>query len=274
MQEGDRAKMARWALHALALVKLFVIVLVVYFGILSWQAWRAPANPTEIRQLNVSGEGRVSAKPDTAVFTASVITSAKKVGDAQRMNTERSNTIVAYLKKSGIPEKDLRSINYSVNPQYSSSYPFIPPPPCYPPSEICPVQRPPEIVSYQVNNALEIKVRDLTKLDDLLSGVVTNGANEVGSVSFRIDDKEKVHAEAREKAIVNAKVKAKELARQLGVRLTKLIAYNSGSDPIYNDDRIPFGKGGAFGAEVTSAPQIQPGEQEVVSNVTLTYTFR
>ncbi|MDP3772159.1 MAG: SIMPL domain-containing protein [bacterium] len=276
MQDGDRAKMGRWALHTLLLIKLFVLVLVVYFGILSWHEWNAPTNPAEVRQLNISGEGRVLAKPDTAVFTASVITSARKIGDAQKMNTERSNAIVAYLKNAGIPEKDLRSVNYSVSPQYSFSYPPFPPPSCLSVNEPCPLQKPPEIVSYQVNNALEVKVRDLAKLDDLLSGVVESGANQVGSVSFRIDDEEKVRAEAREKAIASAKVKAGELARQLGVRLEKIIAFNdSGSGPIYYD-RVGFGEGGGFSAEATSAPapQIQPGEQEVVSNVNLTYTFR
>ncbi len=273
MQEGERAKMGRWALHIFLLVKLFVLVLVAYFAVLTWHEWNTPANPAEIRQLNVSGEGRVSAKPDTAVFTASVVTSARKVGDAQKMNTERSNAIIAYLKNAGIPEKDLRSVNYSVYPQYSY-YPR-PLPPCVAGSE-CPVQQPPEIASYQVNNALEIKVHDLTKVDDLLSGVVKSGANEVGSVSFRIDDEEKVRADAREKAIASAKVKAEELARQLGVRLEKITAFNdSGSGPIfYNTAALSRSAGISADSISAPAPQIQPGEQEVVSNVNLTYTFR
>lgn len=217
------------------------------------------------RQISVRGEGRVAVRPDTAVFDVTVTTQSKKVGDAQNENSQRSNTVLDYLKRHGIGEKDLKTIGYFVEPQYQYNQPCV--------SAICPLQvRPPEIVSYTVRNTLEVKVRDLAKVDDLLSGVVAAGANEVSSVTFKVDNDEAVQADARKKAIDDARAKAEILAEQLGVHLTKIISFSeSGAGvPIYYS---AMSKGGGM-AESAPAPHVEPGQQEVQSNVNITYEFR
>lgn len=254
-------------------------VVISLFAFAFWygvSGWKALQGLPEIRQMSFSGEGKVASRPDVAVFSVTVVTKAKKVKDAQRENTERSNAILDFLKKEGIAEKDLKTAGYFISPEYS----YYRTPPCaltegelsYP----CPVSRPPEIVSYQVRHTLEVKVRNLEKADDLLDGVVTNGANEVGQVDFRIDDEKKLREEARKKAIEDAKGKAAVLAKDLGVRLRKIVAFSEsgGEIPIYF--RSLEAKGG-FGGETPTpapAPQIEPGEQEVRSTVTITYEFR
>jgi hypothetical protein len=126
-----------------------------------------------------------------------------------------------------------------------------------------------------VRHTIEVKLRDLNKVDDLLAGVVEKGANEVSSIQFSVDDEEKVLAEARKKAIEDAKKKAEVLAEDLGVRLTKIVAFSEfGGGPIFARSFEALGKGGdgGFGGAVPT-PQIEPGEQEIRSFVNIVYEF-
>jgi len=234
-------------------------------------AWDTAANRTGPRQLSVSGEGKVAVRPDIAVFSAGVVTQAGKVGDAQKENTERSNAIIAFLKKHGIEEADIKTIGYSIDPQYQ----YFDSPPCIAGS--CPPRRPPEIIAYEVRHTLKVKVHDLGKTDTLLEGVVAVGANEVGSIGFQVDDKEKPKAEARKQAIEDAEKKGRILARDLGVRLTRITGFFEAGEggPIPFGAEGAFGKGG-FGGGVSAlrAPAVEPGEQEIRSTVTITYEFR
>ncbi len=241
---------------------LFAVAL--WYGVAGWKEFR---DRSSVRQISVSGEGKVAVRPDIAVFSVSILTESKKVGDAQLENTRRSNAVLSFLKGAGVAEKDLKTAGYYISPQYQ----YLDYPPClrFP----CPPHRPPEISSYQVRHTIEIKVRDLEKVDDMLEGVVTNGANEVGSINFQVDDEEKVKAEARKKAIEDAKAKAGVLAKDLGVRLGKIVSFSEsgGGFPIYS--RAFEAKGG-FGGDVAPAPQVEPGEQEIRATVTITYEFR
>ncbi len=254
------------------LLNLFVLVLILYFGVSALKLGHTRPAGELPRQLAVAGEGKTTVKPDVAVFTASVVTQAAKVKDAQAENTRKSNTIVDFLKKQGVDEKDIKTTEYNIYPQYSSSYPPLP---CVFPGP-CPVTtvRPPEITSYQVRQTIQIKVRDLAKADDLLSGVVSAGTNEVGSLTFKVDDPEVARAAARKKAIDNAMVKAQTLANDLGVRLKKIVAYTDESAN-YPQPYMVNGLGARMEASPAApGPQVQPGEQEVTANVTIVYEFR
>lgn len=262
----------RNASRIVALASIFLTVLILYFAVSAVKLWGTRPAGELPRQLAVAGEGKTTVKPDIAVFTAGVVAQAAKVKDAQAENTKKSNAIIDFLKKSGVDEKDIKTIEYNIYPQYSSSYPL----PCVFPGP-CPMTtvRPPEIVSYQVRQTVQIKVRDLGKVDDLLSGVVSAGANEVGSITFKVDDPEVVRAAARKKAIDNAMAKAQTLANDLGVRLKKIVSYSDDSVPPYPPPYAMSGlEMGMAMASSAPSPQVQPGEQEIIANVTIVYEFR
>lgn len=220
-----------------------------------------------ILQIAVSGEGKVSMKPDIARVRATVTTQGKKVGDAQLQNSTRSNAVMDFLKSQGIAEKDIKTTNYGIMPQYQYAINQ----PCT--LDGCPPQRPPTIVSYDVRHTIEVKIRDLKKVDAVLEGVVTSGANEVDGLQFGIDDEELIKATARKEAIQDAEKKALVLARDLGIRLKRIVSFSESGEgvPIYQ-----YAMKASFdGAEsAPSAPQVAPGEQEVRSAVTITYEFR
>lgn len=223
------------------------------------------------RQFTVTGEGKVAVKPDLAMVTVGVLTQAEKIGTAQTDNTKKSNAVMAFLRSQGIDEKDIKTAGYNISPRYE----YYNSPPCM--SFPCPPQRPPEITGYEVRHSIQVKIRDFAKTDAVLDGVVAQGANEVGSVSFTVDDPEKARAEARAEAIADAEEKARIIAKSLGVRLGRAAGfYESGGGmpvPMYGID----GKGGGFGGAMEArpaAPEVAPGEQEITVSVNINYEFK
>lgn len=226
---------------------------------------------TATNTISVNGEGSAYAVPDIATFSVSVRETAKDVAAAQEKATEKNNDVIAYLMEAGIEEKDVQTTEYSVNPQYDYSSTACSGGYC-PPSN-------PKLVGYEVSQTLTVKVRDTDKAGDILSGVGTRGAANVSGLSFTIDDEDAINAEAREKAIADAKDKAEQLARDLDVRLVRIVGFSeSGNYPYYGKvmlESSAYGRGASMdGAQAAPAPQLPVGENKIISNVTVVYEIR
>lgn len=222
---------------------------------------------TATNTLTVSGEGEVFAVPDTGTFSVTVRETARQVKDAQDAASKKGNDIISYLKQGGVDEKDIKTVDYSVSPQYEWTKTACTPEGYCPPGKQV-------LTGFQVSQTLGVKVRDTKKAGDLLSGVGSRGASEVSGLSFTIDDEDALKAEARGKAIAQAKEKAETLAESLGVSLVRIVGfYENEGGPIY-----AYGIGGAerMTADVTPkiAPQIPVGQNKITSNVSVTYEIR
>jgi hypothetical protein len=119
-----------------------------------------------------------------------------------------------------------------------------------------------------------VKVHSIDKAGSLISGVGTHGATNVSSLQLTIDNEDTYKAQAREKAIADAKSKAKKLADDLGVHLVRITSFNenSGGVPIMYRAEAS-GIGGATDTNAT-APSIPTGQNTFDSNVNLTYEIR
>ncbi len=200
--------------------------------------------------ITVSGEGRYAAPPDIVVLNVSVTTEKAIVGEAQKENTRKMNAVIEFLKRLGIAEKDLKTINYTIYPLYD-----------YPDGRQV-------FRGYQVSQTAEMKIRDLDKVGETLEGVTRQGANQVGSLSFTFDDPEAPRKEARKLAIAHAKEKAEILAIDLGVDLVRIVSFSEDGGgvvpPIFFDSAKGIGGGG-------ESPRIEPGENETAVTVHITY---
>lgn len=206
--------------------------------------------------ITVSATGEVYAKPDLALTTFSVISEAKTVGEAMQENTAKMNSIIAFMKDQGIEEKDLKTISFNIYPRYEWQEVCIPP---------CPSGKR-ILVGYEVQQSLQVKIRDMAKIGDVISGATAAGANQVGDLQFTIDNQDELKKQAREQAINEAKTKAKELASQLGVRLVRITNFSeSGVAPRY------YGLEEAVGMGAGEVPQIETGENKIEVTVTITY---
>src|SRR3989338_136950 len=162
------------AATALGFLALFLLVGTIS-GLKSMQFIGSGVSATNT--INVSGEGEVFAVADTATFSVTVREKAKEVKDAQDAATEKGNAIIAYLKEGGVEEKDIKTLDYSVNPDYEWSQGACPQGGYCPPGKQV-------LVGYEVSQTLSVKVRDTKKAGELLSGVGSRGATEVSGLSF------------------------------------------------------------------------------------------
>jgi uncharacterized protein YggE len=201
------------------------------------------------RTIVVSGFGKVTGNNDIAVTTIGYSNTDKDVAKAQANNKKVMDQVAGELKVLGVQEKDLQS-NYTIFPDYN-----------YNP------QKGQELLGYKVTNELTVKVRDLSKIPQILGLAGKYGATEVGGLNFTIDDPENLKFDARSKALSDAKNKAAYLAAKLGVKLGSVIAYNEyeGGNDIYPIKTMAFGVGGG-GPETISS-----GSKDVMMNVSVTY---
>ncbi len=243
--------------HSAKFVLVLVIVLgLVAMGIISLLRERI-VNPQNY-QVSFTAEGRAFAKPDIAQVVVAVKTDRiKEAVQAVQKNTEKMNSVVAKLKELEIEEKDIKTTSYRLNPVYDYNR----------------QTGEQTLAGYDVYQEVTVKIRQLDKVGEVIEATTNAGANQVGNISFTIDDEEAVKKEAREEAVDKAKKKAKEIAKLTGIKLGKLVnVYESdGSVPIYRtysyDSMAMEGIGGG-------APDIQVGENEVKLEVTLVYEVR
>ena len=155
-----------------------------------------------------------------------------------------------------LDDKDIKTTGYNIYPQYKYSQ----------------YGGQPTITGYQVNQSIEVKIRDLDKVSNILDGVISAGANIVNQLSFEIDNPDALKAEARAKAIADAKKKAGELQSQVGISLGKIVNFSENTGgypvPIYYDAK-GIGMGGGGGG-----PSIHTGENEISVNVSITYQIK
>lgn len=237
----------------------FIVVLGAFISVMTA---RTLETATTTNTVSFSGEGKVTAKPDIAVVDLSIVTDAKTSKAAQDDNSKKSTKLIDFLKSQGIDEKDIKTSSYNIQPQYSY--------PVYPYDKM--TERP-QIIGYQVSQTIEVKIRDLKKVDAILDGVVATGVNQVYGLRFSIEDPEKLKEEAREKAIKDAKEKADALESQLGIRLGRIINFGESGNGVppyyYAKDMVLEGRGG--GGDV---PSVQIGENEIIVNVNITYQIK
>ena len=211
-------------------------------------------------KITVSGTGEIYAKPDLALTTFSVISEAKTVAEAMKGNTEKMNNIIDFIKGQGVEAKDLKTTSFNIYPRYEwHKTTEIPP---YPQGERV-------LVGYEIRQSLQVKIRDMEKIGQIIEGAAAAGANQVGDLQFTIDNEDEVKKQARTQAIEKAKTKARELASQLGVNLVRITNFSESSVvPRYYGLEKALGMGAV---EEEAAPQIEIGENKITVQVTITY---
>ncbi len=236
------------ALRNSIIIGIFLLVTAVF-----WFVYEYSKTITPQRTFSVSGEGKEIVIPNIAEIRIGLISEGKDLIELQKENSEKFNKVINFLKSQGIEEKDISTENYSITPKYKYG-------------QVA------EIVGYTINQSFSVKIRDLRKIGEILSGAVQNGANNIYGPNFTIDDEKIYLDKAREKAIKEAKEKAEKIAKTAGFRLGKIvnITESSGLLPYAIFPKgIGAGEQGGIGT-----PQIETGSQEIKILVTLTYEIK
>lgn len=226
--------------------------------------------------ITVSGTGDVVATPDIATLDFSVTNEAASVSDAQAQTTKTMNAITDFLKKNNVAASDIQTTDYSIYPQYEyqnsecpvynaassgsgtvSSGVMIPVPVCPPSKSV--------LTGYNVSESIQIKIRDLSTAGTILSGIGEFGVTNVSGLSFTEDKYTDLVKQAEQKAISDAKTNADTLAKNLGVRIVRLVSYsNQSQGPIMYAAM-------AKSNSISPAPEISAGQNKITADVTLVY---
>ncbi|WP_337182203.1 SIMPL domain-containing protein [Shinella sp.] len=212
------------------------------------------AKPRE-STIIVTGEGTSEMAPDMALIDLGVVKDAKTAREALDANNKAMAEVLAALKESGIEERDLQTSGFAINPQYQ-----------YPQSSTG-ENPPPVLTGFQVTNTVTLRVRDLSKLGEILDKAVTLGANQGGGIRFTNDKPDTAVSAARKKAVENAIAKAKELTAAAGVGLGRVLEI---SETSYRAEPMPMMRAVAKDYAAAGSVPMATGENSysVVVNVT------
>jgi uncharacterized protein YggE len=220
--------------------------------------------------ISVSGDGEAFAAPDIASVSFSVTAEAAKAEDARRVTDDKVKAILAFLKESGVAEKDIRTTSYNLNPRYEWQETRI----------VCityPCNQPPGkqvLLGYEVTQSIKVKVRKIDDTGSVLGGIADKGATNINGPAFTVENPDAVQSQARKEAIDKAEAKARLLANDLGVDLVRIVSFNEGGGNYYAFNRATAEKSVAFDMMAAAPAEIPVGENAFSSNVTIVYEIK
>jgi uncharacterized protein YggE len=169
--------------------------------------------PGDATLLQVNAHGETTRAPDLAEISAGVITQNLDANIAMRANAQRMNTVIAALKQAGVAERDIQTSSINLEPQY----------------KYAPNQRP-TITGYQCSNTVNVRLRDLAKIGDVLDALVKQGANQINGPAFTVDKPEAARDEARTDAIKHAQARADLYAAATGLKVKRIVSISESSE--------------------------------------------
>ena len=200
--------------------------------------------------ISVTGEANVSVAPDQAQIDGGVSADAKTAREASDANNAAMGKVLLALKGAGIDEKDYQTSRLSLQPQYAPNR-----------------TGPSPVVGYRASNRVTIKVRDVTKVANMIDVLVGAGANDIGGIHFVVTQASKLLDEAREQAIADARRKAQIYAKAAGVTLGEPIAISEQGAP------TPMFLSKVAGGMAASAPVAQ-GEETLSVSVSVSWAIK
>ena len=208
-----------------------------------------PAGPGTIV---VSGTGRVDVAPDVADLRLGVAVTRPTAASARADAAASMTAILAAVDAAGVERRDVRTSLLSVQPRYDYRD-----------------GRPPTLTGYELANLIEITVRDLARLGEVVDGALGAGATSMDGLSFRVDDPGPAERQARLAAMAEARARADVLAEAAGLTIRGVVAVVEGG-------ALPPPGPGFKGARMAMVADAMPtpvegGTSEIAVTVTVTY---
>lgn len=200
-----------------------------------------PPDPQQI--VRATGEAVVYVQPDQVQIDIGVMTESQSAEQAARDNAAKVEKVMAALRRELGPNASIRTLNYSLYPQYRGE-----------PRDGVPVAQ-----TYQANNVLRIESNKMDQVGKIADVAISAGANIIQSVNFMLRDQSEARASALRDAARQARSKVDVMAGALGLRVLRVLAVEEGGaiTPLYRE-RMEM-----------SATMIESGSVEVRALVTV-----
>ena len=201
----------------------------------------------------VRGQGEVRASPDVAFVTFGIEQRARTSKEAQSGAAKAMATVSGRLTTSGVGRSAMRTLAYSVQPEYSYSGGKA------------------TLKGYVARNAIEVRVDDLARLGELLDTGGDAGATSVVGPRFEVRNRAELEREALKRATSDARARAEAAAAGVGAAIVSVVRIEetgAAQPPIVNRMMETV----TVSADVETP--IIPGEVVVTASVTLTAAIK
>jgi len=210
----------------------------------------AGAQDKPVPQINVSGEGKVTAVPDQAMISVSVDTKGNKSADVKKQNDDAVARVIQAIKKHKLPKEDVQTQRISLNPIYDYEK---------------------KKYSYNATQTINILLKDLNEYDALMEDLVDSGINRISNVEFRSSKADQLRTDARKEAMRDAKRKAEDYVSVLGQKVGKALTINDNTQVIYPQAMYKMAMADAEGGAPRETLAI--GEITVTANVQVAFNL-
>ncbi|HEY3366871.1 MAG TPA: SIMPL domain-containing protein [Symbiobacteriaceae bacterium] len=208
------------------------------------------------RTLDVTGQGKLTAKYDTAAIALGFTTQRDMPTAAYQDMSDAMNKVVVALKAMGIKDDDLKTGTFSLNAQYDWN------------------NGSQKLVGYQSTNTLTITTQALDKVPALMEAAVSAGANQIQGVSFSIKNTDELLNQALDEAVADARAKADRVAGKLGTQVIgvlKVVVQDNGRAPIFYEGMAADSRA----MKVAAAPApVFSGSGDYSANVSVTFELK
>ena len=204
----------------------------------------------QVPQINVSGEGKIKVIPDEATIAVTVETKGNIAKDVKKQNDEKIEAVLKFIKKMNLAPADYKTQRVALNPQYDYEK---------------------KKHNYNATQTIEILLRDLSKYDELMDGLVDSGINRIDNVTFQSSKLAQYESEARKLAMKDAKMKAEDYVSVLGQKVGKAMTISDNSNS-YQPQPV-YARMKSMPMEDSSAPRetLAVGEINIIANVTVSF---
>ncbi len=207
--------------------------------------------PPPLSSIRVTGDARVTARPDRVQIDIGVTTRAPLSQDAAAQNARQVDSVLAAVRKVAGPTAVLRTISYTLNPNYR-----------YRPKE-----GEPTIDGYTALNVVQVTLDDLAKIGAVIDAASQAGANRIQGIQFTLRDQDAVRAQALREAATRARAEVDVLAGALGLKVLRVLTVEENS-PRIMPLRVYNGAARAAAAEAAPTP-VEAGTLDITADVTL-----
>jgi len=207
----------------------------------------------QIPMINVSGEGKIKVAPDQVSITISVETKGALAADVKKENDQKMDAVLKFIKKSALPKEDYQTQRVTLNPNYDYEK---------------------KKQYFLATQSINLLLKDLSKYDLIMEGLVNNGVNRIASLEFKTSKMEQYQSEARKLAVKDAKAKAEDFVSVLNQKVGRAISISDASQN-YNPQPIMYARMKTTAMADGSEPKetLASGEIEILVNVNVSFSL-
>lgn len=198
-------------------IKLLALVIVL---ILTLSTVVLADSSNNSRVILVSGTGNILVKPDSARLNFRVISNDKDQKVALNDNNLRMEKLIQSFKDYGIKEEDIATESVYLNPIYNYE------------------NNSSKIASYQAINSVSLELKDLSKIGNLMSYGIRNGADSLDYIDYKSSKADELYNKALQMAIKESKIKANAIAEALGVEIKQVLRAEESSTNYFRNNTV------------------------------------